>query len=336
MNFMKVRYSQFDLSSLVKYLSEIYSLPEPLHCHFFRNGLNDVYKVTDNTGSNYFLRVSLAGVHTISEIEEEIEWIIACRSAGLDVVEPIPCRSGSYVMELVAPEGTRPAVLFREIRNTPAGDPETLYKNLGQLIAGLHIVPAESRKSSWRPMIDQTLLSTHPLELLKPYLSHRMTDYEFMVRTNSILWNFITEELKEDPTVYGICHGDIQPGNYYFHGEKPVLFDFDCMGYGYYAYDLGVLLANLTFADNDIYKKSIWAKVLEGYSSVRPLKSQEVRSAYAFAALQMMRVLAYHVELTGQNNGIFYYTSDPHLDMFIGAYRRLYDVTCTECGISDR
>ena len=335
MNVMKVRYSQFDLSALAEHLSEIYPLPEPLHCQFFRNGLNDVYKVNDNAGNNYFFRISLAGVHTTAEIEEEIRFILSCRCTGLEVVEPISCRNGTFVWEIEAPEGKRQCVLFREIPNTPSGDAATMYRNLGCLLAKLHAVSADSHGILQHPPIDQNLLSIRPLALLKPYLTHRMEDYDFMSRTNLLLWNFITGELKDRPGVYGICHGDFQPANYYFEGETPILFDFDCMGCGYYAYDLGVLLANLTFADNDIYKKTIWAKVLEGYSSVRTPEPQEIRSVYAFAALHMMRVLAYHVESVGQNSGVFYYTSSSHLNMFIGAYRRLYAVACAECGITE-
>ncbi len=336
MSSVNIRYSQFDLSSLVELLVKKYDLPEPLRCRFYKNGLNDVYKVTDNNGNGYFLRISLAGVHTTAEIDEEIAIILSCRSANLHVVEPVPCHDGNYVWNISAPEGNRQAVLFREILNQPSGNPETMYRNLGQLIADIHTTSAVHAKDMHRPPIDRIILSEHPLELLKPYLSHRMADYDFMVRTNQILWNCITEELADNPSFYGICHGDTQPGNYYFNGETPILFDFDCMGCGYYAYDIGVLLANLTFMDNDIYKKTIWSQVLEGYSSVRCLQPQEIRSIYAFAALQMMRVLAYHVESTEQNSGIFYYTSDPHLDMFIGAYRRLYNVACEKCGISNK
>lgn len=333
MNSVKIRYSQFDLSSLAEHLAEIYDLPTPLRCFFFRNGLNDLYKVTDAAENVYYLRISLSGVHTTAELEEEIAVILCCRSKKRNVVEPVPCRDGNYVWEITAPEGERQAVLFREIISRPSQNSEIMYRNLGAQIAGIHTAAEELAKDMRRPPIDKTVLSERPLKLLEPYLRHRMADYDFMKRTNQILWNYITEQLSGEPSFYGVCHGDIQPGNYYFIDEDPVIFDFDCMGCGYYAYDLGVLLANLTFMDNDIYKKPLWTRVLEGYSSVRCFDTREIRSIYAFAALHMMRVLAYHVELTEQNNGIFYYTSDGHLNMFVGAYRRLFDVACTECGI---
>ena len=332
---IKTRYSQFDLISLSETLAEIYELSAPLKCQFYRNGLNDTYKITDANGDIYYLRISLTEVHTTTDIEEEIAVILCCRRGNLNVVEPIACSDEKYVWEVIAPEGKRQAVLFREVINKPAQNPdsETMYRNLGSQIAGIHTVTQSMIKEMHRPLIDKTMLSERPLKLLKPYLHHRMADYDFMKRTNQVLWNYITENLSNDSSFYGVCHGDIQPGNYFFIDEDPFIFDFDCMGYGYYAYDLGVLLGNMTFMDNDIYKKPLWNWILDGYSSVRTLDPRENKSVYAFAALQMMRVLAYHVELTEQDNGVFYYTSDNHLNMFIGAYRRLFEVACTECGL---
>ncbi len=331
---INVRYSQFDLMSLSEILSEQYEVPLPLRCQFYRNGLNDIYKVTDSAENVFYLRISLSGVHTLAEIEEEIAVILRCRKENLHVVEPIACKNGDYVWEINAPEGKRQAVLFREVISKPAQNPERMYRNLGAKIAGIHTATECMAQDIHRPVIDKTMLSDRPLALLEPYLQHRRTDYDFMQRTNSILWDYIEKNLGKDHSWYGICHGDIQPGNYYFIDEDPVIFDFDCMGCGYYVYDLGVLLANLTFADNDIYKKPLWNWILEGYTSVRKLETREMKAIFAFAALQMMRVLAYHVELTQQNNGIFYYTSDSHLNMFVGAYRRLFAVACEECGIA--
>jgi len=124
-------------------------------------------------------------------------------------------------------------------------------------------------------------------------------------------------------TAYGVCHGDVQPNNYYFQGDVPVLFDFDCMGRGYFAYDLGVLLANYTFADNEIYQKPIWASVLAGYRSVRAFSEDEEKAIYIFAALHMLRVLSYHAKCREQNQGAFYFMTDAHLNLFFGAYKRL-------------
>ena len=78
MTHIRIRYSQFDLDSLSEFLKEKYDLPLPVQIQFFRNGLNDVYKVTDADENVFYFRVSLSGVHTTADIEEEISVILKC------------------------------------------------------------------------------------------------------------------------------------------------------------------------------------------------------------------------------------------------------------------
>lgn len=332
MSNIKPRYSQFEPNSLLDELRQRYDLPDDASCVFYRNGLNDIYKLTSERGE-YYLRISQHGVHSTSEIIEEINLILCLRGSGLSVVEPINCCDGSYVWESSAPEGIRQAVLFRGIENKPAGDENARMKNLGSLIAEIHTVWDNTDITSVRPAIDKKMLVQYPTEKLTPYLRHRSDDMNCLILTAEKLWNNAETLLLKQTPHWGFCHGDIQPGNFYFNGDKPVLFDFDCMGIGYRAYDIGVLLANLTFADNYIYQKPIWHLVLEGYGAVRNLSDEEKHAIYIFAALHMIRVLAYHADCMDQMQGRTYYMTDPHLDIFFGAYRRLTTVACREADI---
>lgn len=322
MNTIKINYSQFLPSALLAELQNHYHLPSDSECIFFKSGLNDIYKITAENDT-YYLRVSLRGVYSTAQISEEIDFILHLRGQGLSVVEPIPCKDGSYVLELSAPEGMRQAVLFRGIVQAPAGDADTLMYNLGCLLAQVHEASLSFDYAATRPVIDRTMLVEIPTSLLIPFLSHRSDDLAFLHKTALPLWDAAETMLANCSTAYGICHGDVQSNNYYFRGAQPILFDFDCMGRGYFAYDLGVLLANYTFADNEIYQKPMWASVLAGYRSVRSFCEEEEKAMYLFAALHMLRVLSYHAKLREQNHGAFYYMTDYHLNTFFGAYKRL-------------
>ena len=322
MNTIKINYSQFLPSALLAELQNHYHLPSDSECIFFKSGLNDIYKITAENDT-YYLRVSLRGVYSTAQISEEIDFILYLRGQGLSVVEPIPCKDGSYVLELSAPEGMRQAVLFRGIVQSPAGDADTLMYNLGRLLAQVHEASLSFDYAATRPVIDRTMLVEIPTSLLTPFLSHRSDDLAFLHKTALPLWDAAETMLANCSTAYGICHGDVQSNNYYFRGAQPILFDFDCMGWGYFAYDFGVLLANLSFADNNIHQTAIWTSMLDGYQSVRPLLDGEKKAIYLFAALHMLRVLSYHAKLREQNHGAFYFMTDQHLNMFFGAYRRL-------------
>ena len=333
MSSIKVSYSQFSPISLLEKLKNHYDLPTDSTCIFFKSGLNDIYKITAQ-GNSFFLRVSLFNVYSSTQIDEEIQFIRHLRARGLSVVEPIQCKDKSYVLELDAPEGMRQAVLFRGIEQSPAGDADIRMKNLGSLLAQVHMSSLSFQNHSTRPLINETMLVEEPTRLLDPFLKHRTDDLEFLSKTASPLWMSVDSMLSRHSEMTGFCHGDIQPNNYFYNGEHPVIFDFDCMGRGYFAYDLGVLLANLTFMDNEIYQKDLWRSVIKGYRDIRILNDDEEKAIYIFAALHMLRVLSYHAKCREQNQGAFYYMTDYHLDMFFGAYKRLAMLANDQAGLN--
>ena len=332
MSSIKVNYSQFSPKSLLEEVRHHYDLPADSSCVFFKSGLNDIYQITSQ-GSSSFLRVSLANVYNTMQIEEEMRFLLHLRAEGLSVVEPIQCTDKSYVVELDAPEGMRQAVLFRGITHAPAGDPDTGTKNLGSLLAQVHMSSLSFREHSVRPIIDEKMLVEEPTRLLTPFLKHRTADLDFLCKTAMPLWTAADDMLSRHSGVVGFCHGDVQPNNYFFRGEAPVLFDFDCMGRGYFAYDMGVLLANLTFADPEIDQKGPWFSLLKGYREIRPLNEDEEKAIYLFAALHMLRILGYHAKCREQNQGAVYFMTDYHLDIFFGAYKRLTTLASHRAGL---
>jgi Ser/Thr protein kinase RdoA (MazF antagonist) len=75
---------------------------------------------------------------------------------------------------------------------------------------------------------------------------------------------------------YGLCHGDLHPANVCFDAAgQPTLFDFDCMGYGWRAYDLTVFLWN-AFGERrpKRWRESRWRAFLRGYGEARPLPEE--------------------------------------------------------------
>lgn len=333
MSSIKVNYSQFSPTSLLEELKHHYDLPIDSKCIFFKSGLNDIYKITAQ-GNSFFLRVSLCNVYSTTQIDEEIRFICHLRAYGLSVVEPMQCKNKSYILELNAPEGMRQAVLFQGIEHSPTGSADIRMKNLGNLVAQIHTSSLLFENDSVRPLINGKMLVDEPTLLLTPFLKHRPTDLDFLNKTAMPLWSAVDSKLSKHSGTHGFCHGDVQPNNYFFHGEHPVIFDFDCMGRGYFAYDLGVLLANLTFMDSEIYQKSLWLSVIEGYREVRSLYDDEEIAIYIFAALHMLRVLSYHAKCRKQNQGAVYYMTDHHLDMFFGAYKRLAMLANDHAGLN--
>ena len=80
MDTIKINYSRFSPVSLLDELYRHYDLPSDSSCIFFESGLNDIYKITA-VNDTYYLRVSLCGVYSTKQINEEIEYrCTACKS----------------------------------------------------------------------------------------------------------------------------------------------------------------------------------------------------------------------------------------------------------------
>lgn len=78
------------------------------------------------------------------------------------------------------------------------------------------------------------------------------------------------QDIGESSDVFGLIHGDLQPGNLVVHNGVMYTIDFDHCGYGYYLYDLALPYMHMKQAYPESYETMRLA-LLEGYQSVRPL-----------------------------------------------------------------
>jgi len=322
--FFKVRYSQADTASLELELIKKYKFKEPVNCRLFKNGLNDVYIITTGQGI-YYLRISLAGMYSKIDYEEEVMIMIALNENGVNTAAPVKCAAGGYVWHINAPEGTRYAVLFTEVKNAPAADNLKRNFNFGQAIAKMHVIADEKNFKVSRAPIDFAQLTQQPLKRLQPYLeSRRPADYRFLGDAAQKLRGFIEERLTTEKPYYGFCHGDIQLGNVFFcDADIPTFFDFDCMGYGWRAHDLCVHVWNMD--DNGAYLQTDEGKkLLEGYNSVLRLSQNELECINAFGALRALWVMGIHMDLTERNTCCMSF-NDNYFDWLTGNFKTWYN-----------
>lgn len=110
----------------------------------------------------------------------------------------------------------------------------------------------------------------------------------------------ITSILPTSGPQYGFCHGDHHGGNVHRDANgKLVLFDFDCYGYGWRAYDLAVILWQLThsFGWSRAGRGKIdrrWNGFLNGYGDIRHLKKAELMATELFVPVRQIWWLGLH------------------------------------------
>lgn len=297
-DFFPVAFSVLESKALLQALNEKYPMKIDV-CHLWQAGVNSVYLLKTAQGLMY-LRIGNAGWRTKKDYEEEIYIINSLHDHGIPAVTPVADRSGGFLWALQAPEGLRYAVVFREAKKTPGGDPLKKTYNMGKLAAQLHNTADEENFSLSRIPIDFFQMVSHPFESLAVF-EERRADLAPLKTAAEALWAYIEDKLPRKKPYYGYCHGDMHPGNIFFDGEQPQIFDFDCMGYGYRAYDICIFLWNMSINDVNYVDSDEWRKYLEGYNSVRCLDTNELSCIPAFAALRHIWLMGFHVGGTAYN-----------------------------------
>ena len=256
-----------------------------------------------------YLRVSIYKWRTKEEIEAEIELLNYLNSCGISIAAPVQDNDGEYIQEINAPEGIRYAVLFTEAKGEKNDNPnEKQNHSLGCMVAKIHDLTDKITLIHNRFEIDLKHLIDDPLEIVKPYMSHRLKDFNYLEDTGHQLKLFVNETLSKSNLEYGISHGDIHHGNVHFGNDGSItLFDFDCFGYGWRAYDIAVYLwhqqLNRPASDKDDPKQKQWEDFLNGYSSVRQLNPNELKAINAFVAIRDIWLMGMHLGSLERNRG---------------------------------
>jgi Ser/Thr protein kinase RdoA (MazF antagonist) len=126
-------------------------------------------------------------------------------------------------------------------------------------------------------------LLDRPLLAILPFLEERPTDRSYLVD--------LVEKLHARLAglaaglEWGPCHGDVHGGNCHIAaGNTLSLFDFDCCGPGWRAFDLATFRwASKVVAEQD---DSVWTAFLEGYTARRRLHDLDLEAVPLFVLLR--------------------------------------------------
>lgn len=165
----------------------------------------------------------------------------------------------------------------------------------------LHQVSDQLEMKCHRETIEYYQLVEHPLQIIENAVERTDTVQKLKERADKI-WGSIIESIPREQPYYGFCHGDVHSGNLYFWNRQPQIFDFDCMGFGYRAYELAVYLWDETSVNDNFIESEQWNNYLKGYQEVRKLSQQEIQLIPAFAALRQLWFIGVIVDATRINN----------------------------------
>lgn len=286
---VRVTHSVPDADDLADLIARHYALPAAAHVRFHRRGLTDVYMVASGD-EKYVLRVQRRGWRTDSDVRWEADLLRHLRECGVRVTVCIPTVEGEPFIAVRAPEGRRQVMLLTfaagrllreggsKGRKVSVGEYAEAY---GALAAEIHSAGDRFRTGHQRFALDSEHLLQRPLRAAEPLLTGRASDRRWLRRTVAMLEDRITQ-LAGDLD-WGPCHGDLTGSNAVVSNGALTMFDFDCGGPGWRAYDLGVFswstrLQRRPPADVE--------RFLAGYEHVRPLPTADREALLLFAAVR--------------------------------------------------
>lgn len=291
-----VSYSVLSCEALKNTLQEDYGLDSIDQVSFFQAGLNDTYLVKQRT-EQYILRVYRKDWRSLSDIQCEIDVLLHLKNKNVKVAVPIARSDEKYFTSIDAPEGNRYLVLFEYAQGDVLKfkvDDKCEAETYAQSMAAMHKALDSFSSPHQRMTLDLDYLLHKPLQTIKSFLAHRPDDCSFLdALAQEILTQFKLFSVNEPS--YGFCHGDLNGGNAHLEKNELTLFDFDCLGEGYLAYDLAVFLWGVRLNKRH---KSVWSVFLKSYQTKRELKSADLLLIPLFVGIRHFWHMGLHISLS--------------------------------------
>jgi Ser/Thr protein kinase RdoA (MazF antagonist) len=220
-----------------------YELGDLRACDLLSHGINDLYLVVAGAG-RFVRRVGPASdpvaARSPAGLAYELDLLGHLVAGGFPCPEPVARRDGRASFVLDAPEGPRPAVLFRHVPGELVDASELVPEQAtryGGVVAWFHDLSDGLRSPHAPPLLDLDRLVDRPLAVAAPALADRPDDLRFL-RALAADVRRCLDDL--GPGDVGPCHGDLTGGNAHQDGSSLALIDFEWCGTGRRAYDLAV------------------------------------------------------------------------------------------------
>ena len=217
---------------------------------FLQHLVNTTFRLDCNQG-RYLVRIHRAKTRT--PVESELAWLEAlAHETTVPVQTPQRALDGKMIVvgkHIGVPEPYPVTVLSwleGQILPQDRRSPHHFYR-LGQLVAKLH-----HHVQHWTPPfeLDRPFYdSTSVLRIDDVFGAEGVTYKQLPEGTQSHLQTLneqlqeVEQRLGKSPDHFGLIHSDLSFGNVLFTADEVLPIDFDDCGFGYYFYDLAVILA---------------------------------------------------------------------------------------------
>ena len=299
--------------ALVQEVLPHYGIGDIVRCRLQARGLNDTYKVEASDKRSYFLRVYRRGWRTRSDIETEIEMLQHLAHYGVSISVPVARTDGAALVPLQCAEGERWAALFTAAPGEPVeykAFTEEQAHRYGEAAAALHHAADSFAGQRVRPAIDLPSLLERPLAFVTSTISQRVDDVLYLTMLGDRLRAGVDGS---NGIEIGFCHGDLHGHNASYADSAFTIYDFDCCGWGYRAYDLAVFTWAFALTEQPQEKiEAMGRSFLQGYRQRRRIGDVDVAAVPAFVALRQIWIMGLHVSIADRFG--WGWIGDPYFD----------------------
>lgn len=283
---------------------------------------NTTFRIDLKNGERYVLRIHHPGLRTAETVRSELMWLAALRQqTDFIVPEPIPTRDGDHltIAQIEGVPESRICVLFRWIhgRFLDARLTPSHLERVGALMAGLQCHAAQFRlphdfvrgrldgltESARRTAGHGTsealarLQVDHPDdEMAAVHLVTEICSAQDGARVANLIRRLreAQQTVGQTPQAFGLIHGDLHQGNYFFHRGQVRTIDFDDCGFGHYLYDLAVTLSEVNWRTNT---SELRTSFLKGYRSIRELSTMHEDYLDIFVTFRDLQLIISKIEM---------------------------------------
>ncbi|MGD2077120.1 MAG: phosphotransferase [Chloroflexota bacterium] len=240
----------------------------------------------------YILRIGHSLRRSPGLIAGEVDWINYLANGGLSVARAVISSAGRLVETIEDGQGgVFLATAFEKAPGAPIRSDvwdHDFFQRYGRLIGRMHALSKEYRppKPTWkRPAWnDQSVLDLAPwIPKTEPLVKDRWQELHTYLET-----------LPEDKESYGLIHQDAHAGNFFVDGDTITLFDFDDCVYGWFAYDIAVVLFYAVMGSDDwaAFTRSFMTHFLTGYAQENELPPEWLAEIPNFLKLREIDLYA--------------------------------------------
>ena len=265
---------------------------------------NVVYKVTNQNGERFALRIHRPGYNRLEELESEVVWAEALRKAGVYVPAHIETKDHQFYTRVELGDNKTPHQvgliewldgdsLETLVSKASKEIIENSFFKLGELMGQVH-----NQTSNWTPPRGFTrrswdadgLMGTQPL-WGKFWETTELNNEQrkILKSVRSHVYNQLVE-LDQTKDNFGLIHADLHARNVLVQGDKLQIIDFDDCGYSWHGYEIAVAETDaLSSLDPKVITiQEIRNALIEGYRSTRHLNSQIEKELNIFTMVRTL------------------------------------------------